>query len=476
MRNKRNGPLSYAPAFAALLGISFSLLAYSSGHSLLISVMISVLTVSSWIFFGTSDPTEGWGTEFIFVIIVTAAVSLSLNLRMSCEPAVPSTIRSEGKVLLNRAWGRRRALLISTSYGKMAAYMHRSSAPAEGSGVRIRAALFDFRRADAGRGFDKYLFWRSKRTVKRMIPLELEVTSPPAGIHKWRNFLETKIEDGLPDLMSGYMLALTLGIRDKKLTERHREAGTVHLLAVSGFHVGILAAMAGFFLKRGKIKILTISVLIWSYLALAGFPPGGIRAGIMLQVYLLGLFLGKPSRPFNSVSVAGIIMLICDPWTFHDIGWRLSMLAALSVCASVGIARQNWAGALLGSAAVWFVTAPVIASAFGEVPVVGLMINIAAIPLFTVIFPLVFFFSLPAFFGLPLSHEIASMCEYLLESWDILSGKLVELMPLSVVSTLPLAAFASFIFFASALYASGATLKKIPLPALMFSLLVLLFA
>ncbi len=152
------------------------------------------------------------------------------------------------------------------------------------------------------------------------------------------------------------------------------------------------------------------------------------------------------------------------------------MLAALSVCASVGIARQNWAGALLGSAAVWFVTAPVIASAFGEVPVVGLMINIAAIPLFTVIFPLVFFFSLPAFFGLPLSHEIASMCEYLLESWDILSGKLVELMPLSVVSTLPLAAFASFIFFASALYASGATLKKIPLPALMFSLLVLLFA
>ena len=162
--------------------------------------------------------------------------------------------------------------------------------------MRVRAALFDFRRADAGGGFDEYLFWRSKGAVKRMIPLELEVTSPPAGIHKWRNFLETKIEDGLPDLMSGYMLALTLGIRDKKLTERHREAGTVHLLAVSGFHVGILAAMAGLFLKRGKIKILTISVLIWSYLALAGFPPGGIRAGIMLQVYLLGLFLGKPSR------------------------------------------------------------------------------------------------------------------------------------------------------------------------------------
>ncbi len=106
----------------------------------------------------------------------------------------------------------------------------------------------------------------------------------------------------------------------------------------------------------------------------------------------------------------------------------------------------------------------------------GLLINIAAIPLFSAIFPLVFLCSLPAFFGLPFSSEITSMCEYLLESWDIISGKLVELMPFGVVSTVPLAAFAAFVFFASALYASGTPLKKIPLPAVMFSLLVLLSA
>ena len=476
MRNDRNGPLSYAPAFAALLGITFSLPAYSSGLSLPISALVSVLMASAWIFLGTSDPAEGWRTEFIFVVILTAALSLSLNMRMAYEPAVPTTISSEGKVLLNREWGRRRALLISVSYGKMTAYMSGFTAPAEGSGVKVRAAVFDFKRAEKGAGFGEYLYWKSKGAVKKIIPLELEVTSPPAGIHRWRNFLKAKIEGSLPDLMSGYMLALTLGIRDRYLTERHREAGTVHLLAVSGFHVGILAAMAGLFLKRGRTKILAISVLIWSYLALAGFPPGGIRAGIMLQVYLLGLLLGRPSRSFNSVSVAGIIMLIWDPWTFYDMGWRLSMLAALSVCASAGAAGLNRAGALIGSAAVWLVTAPLIASAFGEVPVVGLLINIAAIPLFSAIFPLVFLCSLPAFFGLPFSSEITSMCEYLLESWDIISGKLVELMPFGVVSTVPLAAFAAFVFFASALYASGTPLKKIPLPAVMFSLLVLLSA
>ena len=68
------------------------------------------------------------------------------------------------------------------------------------------------------------------------------------------------------------------------------------------------------------------------------------------------------------------------------------------------------------------------------------------------------------------------MCEYLLESWDILSEKLVELMPWNVVPAFPLTVFAVVLFFTAAAYASGISLKRIPGAALMFSLLVLLFA
>ena len=477
MRNRKNGPLSYAPAFVTLFGICFSLYASYLGYSPLISAVISVLAASSWVLTGTPCPVGGWNTSFVLVILLTFASSFWLNYRVGFEPYIPSTIRSEGKVLQNRQWGRRRALLISTDHGKMAAYSHPSAAPAEGSGVSFRGAVFDFKRADKKNGFDEYLYWRSKGAVKKIIPLDLEITSPPSGIYRWRNFLERKIDDDLPELMSGYMLALTLGIRDKKLAERHREAGTVHLLAVSGFHVGILAAFAGLLLKRGRLKVVLISLLVWFYIALAGFPPGGVRAGIMLQVYLFGLFLGKPSSPFNSVSAAGIVMLLWDPWTFHDIGWRLSMLAALTICAVAGTFKENKSVALLiGSGTVWFVTAPLIASAFGKVPVAGLVLNIAAIPLFAIIFPIVFLCSLPAFLGLPFGREIADMCEYLLESWDILSEKLVELMPWNVVPAFPLTVFAVVLFFTAAAYASGISLKRIPGAALMFSLLVLLFA
>lgn len=476
MGNTRNGPISYAPAFVVLLGISFSLYASYSGFSPLASAVISVLIVSSWVFIGTFVPTDGWLTTFMLVLLMTFGTSIWLNNRINFEPSVPSTIETEGKVVLNRRWGKLRVLLISTGYGKMVIYSHPSVSPDEGSKVMLRGATFDFKRSDRKSSFDEYLYWMSKGAVKKVIPLELHVTAPPTGIYRWRNFLERKITEDLPELMSGYMLALTLGIRDKELSKKHRDAGTIHLLAVSGFHVGILAAMAGLFLKRGKIRIVLISLLVWTYVSLAGFPSGGVRAAIMLQVYLLGLFLGKPSSPFNSVSVAGIIMLLFNPWVFHDIGWRLSMLAALSLCASAGIFKDNKTGALAGSATVWFVTSSLIASAFGKVPIVGLIINIVAIPLFALIFPLVFLCSLPAFMGLPFSLEIANLCEYFLESWDILSGKLVEIMPWNVTPTFPLFVFSILLFFAGASYASGMSFRRIPVAIFMFPLLVLLLA
>ena len=97
------------------------------------------------------------------------------------------------------------------------------------------------------------------------------MTSPPAGIHRWRNFLKAKIEDPFRSHV-GYAGA-DLGIRDRH-SERHREAGTVHLLAVSGFHVGILAVMAGPS-EKGNDEDPGDIVLIWSWSCLAGFRPEG---------------------------------------------------------------------------------------------------------------------------------------------------------------------------------------------------------
>ena len=166
MRNRKNGPLSYAPAFVTLFGICFSLYASYLGYSPLISAVISVLAASSWVLTGTPCPVGGWNTSFVLVILLAIASSFWLNYSVGFAPYIPSTIRSEGKVLQNRQWGRRRALLISTDHGKMAAYSHPFAAPAEGSGVSLRGAVFDFKRSNKKNGFDEYLYWRSMGAVK----------------------------------------------------------------------------------------------------------------------------------------------------------------------------------------------------------------------------------------------------------------------------------------------------------------------
>ncbi len=148
MHNRRNGPLSYAPAFVTLLGICFSLYAFYLGYSPLISAVISVFAASSWVLTGTAYPTGGWISAFALVILLTFAASFCLTYRVGFEPQVPSTIRSVGRVLLNRQWGRRRALLISTVHGKDGCLLPSFRCSCRRFGVSLRGAVFDFQRAD----------------------------------------------------------------------------------------------------------------------------------------------------------------------------------------------------------------------------------------------------------------------------------------------------------------------------------------
>lgn len=474
--NDRGSPVASAPAFSILLGLCCSIFLSNGGFQPTAAIAAGMLLSSSWMFVGSSRLTSGWLTYFFIIVFLSCFFSVLSIYRIEKIITIPDSVETNGKILTNRPWGKRRALLISTPFGKFASYAPQNNAPAEGSKVLVRGAVFDLKRADKRNGFDEYLYWSSKGAVKKLIILDIKTLARPTGIHRWRNFLEERIRDTLPERMAGYMLALTVGIRDEKLTELHRNDGTVHLLAVSGFHVGILAAFVSLFFSRGLRKILGVSVFIWFYILLAGAPAGGVRAALMLQVYLLGLLIGKPSNGFNSVSVAGIVLLLQNPWFFFDIGWRLSMLAALFLSASGPLMRRSWINAVAASVLVWFVTAPQVAIVFKEVPVIGLMINTIAIPLFSLLFPLVLLFSVPSLFYLPFASIIADACEYVLESWGILSRVLVAIFPWSIEFTLPLLLFSSALFGVAAAYASGVSPKKIPFFAAFFPIFILLFA
>lgn len=467
-------PAALAPAFVILLGGCAAIYAGSLGVPPLVSAAAAVLVSAAWALMGTDRVVPRWTPALALILALTLAFSAISLFRMNMMESVPSSISGEVKVLLDRDWGKKSALLLETRHGRLAAYVPRRDAPRAGSLVWVRGAVFDLNRAGGDGGFDEFLFWKAKGAAKKVVLLECRELEKPAGLYRLRHFIRARVKEALPERSAGYMLALVTGDRTAELTALHKSAGTLHILAVSGFHVAMLAGLAGFLFRRGWAKVLGLSALVWFYVLLAGTPPGGIRAALMLQVWLLSLPLGRPSVAFNSVSVAGIVLLLYEPWAFFDAGWRLSMLAALFLTASGKLLGKSLAAAL--SPLVWLVTAPQSALLFGGIPLAGLFINSVAVPFFSAIFPLVLFLSLPSLAGASWGAAPASAAEAILAAWELFSNAAATLIPANIGYTPPLFALSSFIFCVAAMGASGFSKNKIALSAFILPLYLLLSA
>lgn len=449
-------PVASAPAFVILLGLCAAIWTRCAGLPALAALAVALSAAAAWVLLGSRRVVGGFAPELVIMLLLLTFFSLCSFHSMSKKGNFPSTIEAQARVAASRKWGRSTALLLDTPYGRTAAYVPGRRAAPEGATVKIRAAVFEFDRAGEDGGFDEYLFWHAKGALKKLVTLDIKTVAPPTGFAKWRGLLAERIKETLPERMAGYMLALTVGERDEKLSDLHRSTGTLHLLAVSGFHVAIAAWLAMLLFPGGLLRVVGVSAVVWLYVIFAGAPTGGLRAAIMLQVYLLGLALGRPSSGFNSVSAAGVLLLWWNPWYLFDVGWQLSMSAALFISAAPPLAGKSWKSAAAVSMLVWLVTAPIVAYYFDDLPLAGLFVNMFAVPLFGVLFPVILACSLPSLLGLPFLSTLASgLCEYFLEAWEILAELIAGLLPWRLGFTPPLALLGAAFFLAAAACASG---------------------
>ncbi|MCD8163622.1 MAG: ComEC/Rec2 family competence protein [Synergistaceae bacterium] len=465
------GPLSEAPAFFILFCICLSLYLDTFIHSYPVAAAASLSLTAALILFITERLVKGWLPVFILVIAVSGLFSLYSLYIINKKIILPDSIETSGRVLSSRRWGRGRALLIATPCGKFAGYVPDKGAPAEGCGVILRGALFDFRGAAKPGGFDEGLYWRARGAVKRIIFFEIGETGAPYGPAAWRAKLERLIDERLLPLSASYMVSFTVGRREPPTEALHRRAGTSHLLAVSGLHIWIITGFFMFLIRGNLSRFLVISFLLWGYLLLSGMPAGGVRAALMAELFLAAMVLGRPSSAFNNVSTAAALLLLANPWYFFDLGCRLSVLCALFIAASAPFMRGGIFRAVCLTVLLWFVTAPLVTRAFvGEAPLAGLELNAAAIPAFGVIFPLVLILSLPPLFGMPFSWIAAGCSETILLffqrglEWgsSVITG--------AVGWDAPLFALSVSLFAAAAAMRCGAELKRASIIAAIFVL------
>lgn len=135
--------------------------------------------------------------------------------------------------------------------------------------------------------------------------------------------------------------ALLLGQRQEISQETYSNyaaAGVIHILAVSGLHVGIILLLLNRLLqpleriKFGKpLKAVVLILLLWGFALLAGMSPSVVRAVSMFSFIAIGMQLNRRSSVLNSLFTSLIVLLLINPYFIFQVGFQLSYLAVFSI-------------------------------------------------------------------------------------------------------------------------------------------------
>ena len=187
--------------------------------------------------------------------------------------------------------------------------------------------------------------------------------------------------------------ALALGWRaniDVDTQTAFRDAGIAHLLAVSGLHVGLLAAMVGWLarplgrLRKGRITRGAVQlVAIWGFTLLSGFAPSTVRAALMFSLFCISDITERRTPPLNLLAATAIITLCCSPTLLFDLGWQLSYSAVAGILLAMPAIRSlrtRVGQSAAVSVAATVATLPVVCATFHRLPVYFLIANVVVVP------------------------------------------------------------------------------------------------
>ena len=146
--------------------------------------------------------------------------------------------------------------------------------------------------------------------------------------------------------------ALFLGQRQnisENIYSSYTNAGVIHILAISGLHIGIILLILNFIfkpieqLKKGKlIKTILIVFILWSFAIIAGLSASVTRAVTMFSIVAIGMNLKRPTNILNTLAISIFILLLIKPMFLFDVGFQLSYVAVLAIVIINPLLQKLW--------------------------------------------------------------------------------------------------------------------------------------
>ena len=297
--------------------------------------------------------------------------------------------------------------------GKILTYFAKDSLkkpPTNGSLIAITGAIQEISPAQNPGSFD-YRKYMASNNVYHQVYLNnysWKMLEEPQGFNLFRfshelsqKFVSILNANGLKGKEFAVASALLLGqddMLDNELRQTYSGSGVMHILSVSGLHVGVIYIIINFLLsfmkKSGKqlyFKTLLIILTIWAYAVLTGLSPSVMRAAAMFTFISIGNASRRHVHIINSLSVSAMALLLYNPLLIMNIGFQLSYIAIIGIVFINKPIADLWQpknrildyiwGLIAVSIAAQAATGPLAMYYFHQFPTYFLAGNIVAIPL-----------------------------------------------------------------------------------------------
>lgn len=229
---------------------------------------------------------------------------------------------------------------------------------------------------------------------------------------------------------------------DKEIDKLYFTLGIGHILALSGFHLGIITIIMMWGCKVLGLSYYTRQIVvlvgIWGYTLFTGGASSTIRASIMVTIVLIARCIWEEEDMPTSIAVAAVVILLGNPFQLYQVGFQLSFMAILSICVSrvlIELLEEQYKPSKkmkkilnysIPPISIFLGISPVLAYHFFEFPLLGTLFNLVILPAFTVLIPYMIICLVVSLVYIEIAQMMGELVNHTLDSINIIGEYILE--------------------------------------------------